>query len=130
MLDALFGDEPHYVIGELHCLCLRWDSGRSSNARKIQSLVKTSCAVRPRAASSASINSRTAPLPPGALVIKSARANTTDAAFAGAADRPAIAIAGRSLTSSPMKHVSESLTPAELPNSRSAIALSRHPLAT
>src|SRR3984885_3122812 len=104
--------------------------GKIIARRKFHSLVKTSWAVRPRAASSASINSRTAPLPPGALAIKFARANTTEAAVAGAADRPAIAIAGRSLTSSPMKQISVSFTPAAAANSRSAAALSRHPLTT
>src|ERR1700683_1366561 len=130
VLHPLLRHKADYVVGKFHRSNLKWDSGKIMERRKLHSLVKTSCPVSPPAASSASINSRTAPLPPGALAIKFARANTTEAAVAGAADRPAIAIAGRSLTSSPMKQISVSFTPAAAANSRSAAALSRHPLTT
>src|ERR1700688_593109 len=130
MLHPLIGDKTDYVVGKLHGSNRKRDLGKVMECRSLHSLVNTSCVVRPRAASSASINSRTAPLPPGALEIKFARAKTSDAAFAGAADNPAIAIAGRSLTSSPMKQTSVSFTPAAAANSRSAAALSRHPLTT
>src|SRR5215467_5203464 len=93
VLDALLGDKADYIVGEFHQSNLQKGFGEIIGCRGLQSLKKTSCAVRPRAANNASINSRTAPLPPAALAIKFARANTTDAAFAGAADNPAMAIA-------------------------------------
>ena len=90
VLHPLLREKADYIVGKFHRSNLKWDSGKIMEPESFRSLVKTSCAVRPRAASSASTNSRTAPLPPVALAMKFARSNTTDAALAGAAEKPAI----------------------------------------
>src|SRR5438270_3443388 len=127
VFDALFSDKPDYVVRELHWS--EWDCEWSRNGTGY-SLVKTSWDLSPRAANMASINSRTAPWPPRAVVTKLASCNTAATALAGAADSPTIAIADRSLTSSPMKQTSSSFTPAVLENCRRAAALFRHPFTT
>ena len=72
----------------------------------------------------ASTSSRTAPLPPLFFAMKDTFASTAGRASAGAADRPAIFNAGRSLTSSPIKQMSCNGSWWRSANAHRAVALS------
>src|SRR5579864_778348 len=107
VFHALAGDEAHDIIGELHYglpLAASWGAERTSRIE--------------------SIRSRTAPLPPGRAATNCAFTRTSGRASAGAAARPAIPSAPRSLTSSPIKQTSSNSRPCCLVNRRRASALS------
>ena len=80
------------------------------------------------ARSTSSMNSRTAPRPPGAVLTQSTRSRTSGAASAGAAESPARASTGRSSRSSPMYATSASFSACVAEDLLVRVELARHAL--